>query len=105
MNGFVQIVLRFASRPDREGTQLYNGNSPIQSGAVYCPIDRRLILEPLTSCWDSHLRYGWQYNRDADGPLFCRHSNCISDLRYDEEERTSVNCRVCPRRPADLRGP
>src|SRR5215475_12788127 len=41
----------------------------------------------------------------TDGPLFCRRSNCISDLRHDEEERASVPDGFCYRGPADLLGP
>src|SRR5258708_112900 len=43
--------------------------------------------------------------RRNDGFLFCRASNRVSDLRHDEETRTSVYRRFCPRGAANLRRP
>ena len=38
----------------------------------------------------------------ADGSLFCRTSNRVSDLRHDEEEWASVYGRFCPRGAANF---
>src|SRR5260370_7463601 len=43
--------------------------------------------------------------RRNDGFLFCRASNRVSDLRHDEETRSSVSRRFCPRGAANLRRP
>src|SRR6202008_964615 len=41
----------------------------------------------------------------TDGSFLCRASNRVSDLRHDQEERTSVYDRFCPCGPHDVSGP
>src|SRR5215475_8789637 len=40
----------------------------------------------------------------TDGSFFCRRSNCLSDLRHDEEEGSSIRNRFCPGSAPNLPG-